>query len=93
MQSTRYTCQILLRLEFCRQIFEKYSNTKLHENPSSGSRVVPRGRVYIQTDKQTDRHDEANVSVRNFANASKNGTAGVSANVQTGRLPNASPER
>jgi hypothetical protein len=28
---------------FFRQIFEKYSNTKFHENPSSGSRVVPDG--------------------------------------------------
>jgi len=27
------------------QIFQKYSNIKLHENPSNGSRVVPRGRM------------------------------------------------
>jgi hypothetical protein len=26
-------------------IFEKYTNTKFHENPSSGSRVVPSGRM------------------------------------------------
>ena len=50
----RYLCQILLELEFSRQIFEKYSNDKFHENPSSGSRVVRCGR--------TDRHDEANGS-------------------------------
>jgi hypothetical protein len=37
--------------KFFRQIFEKYSNIKFHEIPSSGSRVVPCGR--------TDRHDEA----------------------------------
>jgi hypothetical protein len=37
------------------QIFEKYSNVMFHENPSSGSRVIPCG----QTDGQTDRHDEA----------------------------------
>jgi hypothetical protein len=30
-----------MKLEFSRQIFEKYSNTKFYENPSSGSRVVP----------------------------------------------------
>ena len=30
-----------MNLEFCRQIFEEYSNIKFHENPSSGSRVVP----------------------------------------------------
>jgi hypothetical protein len=41
-----------MKLEFSRQIFEKYSNIKFHENQSSGSRVVPYGR--------TDRHDEAN---------------------------------
>ena len=43
------------RLEFSRQIFEKYSDIKFHENPSSGSRVVQCGR----TDGRTDRHDEA----------------------------------
>ena len=43
---------VLMKLEFSRQIFEKkHSNVKFHENPSSWSRVVPRG--------QTDRHDEA----------------------------------
>ena len=57
--------QILMKLEFSRRIFEKYCNIKFHENPSSGSRVVPHGR--------TDRHDEANRLFRNFANASKNG--------------------
>ena len=39
-----------MRLKFSWQIFEKYSNIKFHENPSSGSRVVPWGR----TDRQTD---------------------------------------
>ena len=38
--------------------FEKFSYSKFHENPSSGSRVVPRG--------HTDRHDEA-ASLRFFA--------------------------
>ena len=41
-----------MKLENCRQIFGKYSSIKLHENPSSGSHVVPCG--------QTDGHDEAN---------------------------------
>jgi hypothetical protein len=36
--------------ESSRQTFEKSSNIKFHENPSSGSRVVPCGR----TDRQTD---------------------------------------
>jgi hypothetical protein len=41
-----------MKLEFSRQIFEKYSNIKFNENPSSGSRAVQFG--------QTDGHDEAN---------------------------------
>jgi hypothetical protein len=40
-----------MKLEYSRQIFEKSSNAKFHENPSSGSRVVPCER--------TDKHDEA----------------------------------
>jgi hypothetical protein len=44
---TEYTSTYctLMKLEFCRQIFEKYSNIKFNENPSSGSRVVPCGRT------------------------------------------------
>ena len=49
---------ILMILEVSRHIFEKYSNTKFHENPSSGTRVVPCG--------QTDRHDEANSRFSQF---------------------------
>jgi len=52
-------------LNFSRKILEKYSNFKLHENTSGGSRAVPYG--------QTDTDDEA-VSFRNFAKASKNDT-------------------
>jgi len=39
-----------MKLEFSRQFFFKYSNTKFHENPSSVSRVVPCG----PTDRLTD---------------------------------------
>ena len=46
---TRYACPILIYFNFL-VIFSK--NIKFHENPSSGSRVVPCGR--------TDRHDDAN---------------------------------
>jgi hypothetical protein len=52
MYITRYSCRILKKLEFSRQIFEIYSSVKFHENVSSGKRIVPCGR--------TDRHDEAN---------------------------------
>jgi hypothetical protein len=59
MHSTRYSCQILMKLELSRQAFEKYSNTKFQENPSRGRRAVPCARTGGQTDR------------RNFANAPK----------------------
>jgi hypothetical protein len=40
MQSTRYSRQILMKLEFSPQIFEKHSNIKCHEIPSSGSQIA-----------------------------------------------------
>jgi len=45
-----YSSQISIRLEFCWHIFQKSSNNKLNENPSSGSWVVPCG----QTDSPRD---------------------------------------
>ena len=56
----RYSCPTLIKLGFSRQIFlkkKKYSNTKFHENPSSGSRCSRRA------DRRTGRHDEANQSL------------------------------
>ena len=50
MRSARYSCRVLRKLEFFRHIFEKSSNVKFHENPSSWSRVVPCG----QTDGEAD---------------------------------------
>ena len=44
-----------MKLEFSRQIFEKYSNMKFQENLSDGSRVVSCG--------QAGGHDEANSRV------------------------------
>ena len=41
-----------MKIEFSRQIFEKYPIIKFDENPSSGSRLVPCG--------QTDTHTEFN---------------------------------
>jgi len=40
------------RFFFPRKIFEKCANITFHDNPSSGSRIVPRG--------QTDGHEKAN---------------------------------
>ena len=57
---------ILTKLAFSRQIFEKFSNIKSHENPSSGSRDVPYGR----TDGRTVMTKQI-VAFRNFANAPK----------------------
>jgi hypothetical protein len=54
MQSDRYACLILIKVEFSPQIFEKYSNIKFHENQSSASRGV----FWGQTDGETDRNDE-----------------------------------
>ena len=47
--TARYSCRILIKLDFSRHIFEKSSNIAFHENPPSRSRVVPCGR----TDRQT----------------------------------------
>jgi hypothetical protein len=71
MQSTRYSCQILMELELFPQIFEKYSRIKFHEELSCGSGVVPCGRTDRQTDRQTDM-SKRRVAFRNFANAPKN---------------------
>ena len=54
-------------LEFSGQIFEKYSDIKFNEIPSSGSRVVPTG----QTDRQATM-TKLTVPFRNFAKAPKN---------------------
>jgi len=43
MWTARCSCQNLIELEFPRPVFEKSSNVKFHENPSSDSRVVPCG--------------------------------------------------
>jgi len=49
-------------LEFSRQIFEKCSNIKFHEHPSSGSRVVPRREIggprYYETNTRFSRFCE-----------------------------------
>jgi hypothetical protein len=53
-----------MKLEFSWQIFEKYSNIKFHENPFSGSQVIPR-----VTDRGTDM-TKVIVAFRNFAKKS-----------------------
>jgi len=38
----------LMKLEFSRQIFQKYLNTKFHKTSSSGCRVAPCGQTNTQ---------------------------------------------
>jgi hypothetical protein len=64
--STSYSSQILMKLEFSRQIFDKYSTIKFHENPSTENRVVPCG----QTDRKAEM-TKLTDTFRNFANAPK----------------------
>jgi len=52
----------LMKLELLQQIFDKYSDIKFYENPSSESRVVPCGR--------TDRHEEPNGRFTQFLQTS-----------------------
>ena len=69
----RYSCQILMKLEFSRQILKKYANIKFHKNPYHGSRVV----LWGQTDRRIDGQTEVTkliLAFRSFANASKRGT-------------------
>ena len=63
MYTTRYSGRIRMKFGLSRRIFEKLSSKKFHENPSSGSRVVPCGK----TDRQTDMANLI-VAFRNFAN-------------------------
>jgi hypothetical protein len=56
----------LNKLEFSQKIFEKYSNIKFQENPSSESRAVAGGR----TDRQTEKTKQT-AAFRNFANVPK----------------------
>jgi hypothetical protein len=54
----RYACQIFMKVEFSRRLFEKSLNIKCNENSSSGNRI-PCG----QTDMTT-----LIVAFRNFTN-------------------------
>jgi hypothetical protein len=49
MESTLYSCSILKKFEFSRQIFEKHSDMNFYENPSRGSLVVQCGQIDGQT--------------------------------------------
>jgi hypothetical protein len=62
-----------MKLEFSQQFFEKFSNIKFHENPFSGSQVVPCVRPEGRMDGRDGMTDTKKLIVvfRNFANAPK----------------------
>jgi len=60
-----------MKLEFSGQFFEKNSNVKFRENPSSGSRGVPCGRTDGKKEGRTDM-TKLIVAFRNVVNAPKN---------------------
>jgi len=51
-----------MKIEFTRQIFEKFSNINFRESPSCGIRAVPCGRA----ERRTDRHEEDNSRFSQF---------------------------
>jgi hypothetical protein len=55
-----------MKVEFSLQIFEKYSNIKVHKHSSSGSGIVPCGWTEGRTDLT-----KLVVAFRNFVNAPK----------------------
>ena len=59
MLGTRYSCQILMKLEFSRQSSEKYSSIKVYENSSSVAEL-------FHADGRTDKHVEANSRFSQF---------------------------
>jgi hypothetical protein len=72
MQKNRYFCQILMKLEFSLQTFEKYSNIKF-------TQIRPVGDGLFQADGRTERHTAGQtdmtkliVAFGNFAKAPKN---------------------
>jgi len=55
MYSTRYTCQVSVKFEFSRQIFENFLNVNLHKKS-----VQRTPSCSMRTNGRTDRYDDAN---------------------------------
>jgi len=64
MKSSRYSYQILITVDSCRQSFEKYSNINFYEFLSCGSQFVPCGRTDVT---------KLIIGFRDFANAPNDG--------------------
>jgi len=63
MSSLRYSCHMLMNVDFPRKLFEKFSNIEFDENSCSKSKVVPCGKSARQTDMT-----KPIVAFRNVAN-------------------------
>jgi len=66
-----------VKVEFSQRIFRKYSNIKVHENPSSESRVVASGWTDGHTYKEAGM-TKLIVAFRNFLNSPKYGRSDCS---------------
>ena len=55
-----------MKLDFSRQIFEKYRNIKFHENPLSEAESFYGTDRQTQTDRQTEKHGESNSRFSQF---------------------------
>jgi hypothetical protein len=69
MSSTDNSSPILMKLAPLPYIFEKYSNIKSRENPSSGILVIPCEVQDERTGERTDRYDDTNSHFSQFARA------------------------
>ena len=56
----RYSCRVLMKLEYSRQILEKYSNTKFREKSILWESSCLCEQKERERERQTDRHDEVN---------------------------------
>jgi len=65
MQSTVYACQIVMKLEFCRKILEKYPNKKF-------MKIRPVGSHMFHANSRMDRHDKANSRFSQFCERATN---------------------
>jgi hypothetical protein len=69
MRSTCYSYHIVMKLDISRQTFEKYSNTKFHENSFLGAQLF---RTHGRTDKQTNGHVETNSRFSQYCESASN---------------------
>ena len=65
-KNTRYSCQILIKLEFFQQIFFKILKYQISWKSVHWSRVVPCGRTDGRTRRETDGYNEANSRFSQF---------------------------